>query len=153
MSVETKAPATAAADPKEMVRDMVKEIFREMAPIFKDIALTPEKIKEINKPYVDPLKLARELREQQKWRADDAKSRKDREDRQARCTHKDKNLKWAVRTQHNFHDNMPRGICPLCELFIHPAYWDFRPVDGKDVAFIVPEHPSYHIVREIESMS
>jgi hypothetical protein len=145
--------APAVQDPKEMVREVVKELFKEMAPIFKDIALTPEKLREANKPYEDPAKIARELREQQKWREQETEKTKQMAARQANCSHMDKNMKWAIRLQHNFHDNMPRGICPLCELLIYPAHWDFRPENGKDKAFIIKEHPLYHIVRQIESMS
>jgi len=75
------------------------------------------------------------------------------------CAHKDKNGKWNISLQHNYHDRMPRGLCNVCGLFIHPSYWDFRPVQDpttgvvKDTAFIIKEHALYGIVRQLETYS
>jgi hypothetical protein len=141
---------------KELIRETVKELFKELGPVLQSIALTPEKLREAQKPYEDPAELARELREQQNWRRQENEKDKIKLERQSHCPHKDKNGKWAISLVHNYHDHMPRGICPLCEAFIHPAYWDYRPVaqpDGsiKDEGYIVKEHPLYHVVRTLES--
>lgn len=75
--------------------------------------------------------------------------------RQEKCSHKDNTDRWAFNLQHNFHDEQPRGHCPLCGLIVSPAYWDSRPVvqDDKSVQharFVVPAHPLYHIIEELE---
>jgi hypothetical protein len=151
-----KAPINE--ETKELMRDLVRDIFKEFAPVLQSIALTPDKLREAQKPYEDPLKLARELHEQQQWRKQELEKSELKKARQTACPHKDKQQKWSVQLQHNFHDRLPRGICSLCELFIHPAYWDYRPItnpDGTvtDKAFIIKEHPLYHIVRELESFA
>jgi hypothetical protein len=151
-------PVTPEDPNRAMIRDVVKELFKEMGPILQSIALTPEKLREAQKPYEDPLQIARELHEQENWRQQERDKEKNKADLQAHCTHKDKNGKWNVSLQHNWHDMQPRGICKICGLFIHPAYWDFRPeADAKgvvkDKAYIVPEHKLYYIVRELETFS
>ncbi len=143
----------------ELIRTIVHELFKEMAPILQSVALTPEKLREANRPYEDPLVLARELHEQQQWRKQEEEKEANKRALQASCTHKDRNQKWNISLQHNYHDYLPRGICKICGLFIHPAYWDYRPVTDpvthsvKDTAFIVKEHPLYHIVRELEQFA
>jgi hypothetical protein len=145
---------------KELVRglvgDAVREMFKELAPVLQSIALTPEKLREAQKPYEDPAKLARQLHEKQQWQKQEMERSEAEKARQAACTHKDKNQKWAIRLQHNYPDFHPRGMCNNCGIFIHPAYWDYRPItnpDGTitDKAILTKQHPLYHIVQEIES--
>lgn len=149
--------ASEKDETKEMIRETVKQLFAEMAPILQSIALTPEKLREAQKPYIDPDVLARENHEQEEWRKQEQEQRANTEARQAACSHKDKNQRWSIALQHNFHDNMPRGVCARCRIHIYPAHWDYRPITdpttGKitNQSFIVQEHPLYRIVREIES--
>lgn len=157
MSDATKG--NGSQENKEMIREMVQEIFKEMGPVLQSIALTPEKLREAQKPYEDPLKLARELHEQQAWRKQEQDKVANTKATQDNCPHKDRNGKWNISLQHNFHDHMVRGICNICGIFIHPAYWDYRPVTDattgvvKDTAFVVQEHKLYHIVRQLEAYS
>jgi hypothetical protein len=144
-------------DPRQLIRETVKELIAELGPVFQSIALTPEKLREAQKPYEDPAKLARELHEQESWRRQEVEKEATRKALQESCPHKDKNGKLNISLQHNYHDHMPRGICMVCGIFIHPAYWDYRPVTdevtGKvqDKGFIVPEHKLYYLVRQLEA--
>jgi hypothetical protein len=140
--------------PKEEVdmRDLVTAL-REMVPA---LALTPEKIREALKPYEDPAIIAREKRSREQNRKQFLEDMKAKAERQSRCPHKDKNMRWAINLVHNFPDAKPRGICPLCEAFLQPAHYDFKaPTDEHPDGerFIIPAHPQYHIVLELESMA
>lgn len=152
-----KTQTNPTEDTREIIRDVVREMFKEFAPVLQSIALTPEKLREAQRPYEDPLKLARELHEQEQWRQQEIEKEANKKALQAGCPHKDQNQKWNISLQHNFHDHMPRGVCNMCGIYIYPAHWDYRPVtqDGgltvKDVGFVVPEHPLYHIVRQLEA--
>lgn len=139
----------------ETTKETTKAIFEQFAPLMQSMALTPDKLREANKPWEDPAALARKNHEQENWRRQETDKTAAFKQRQTQCTHKDRNGLYAISLQHNFHDNMPRGICLKCELYIHPTYWDYRPVTAKDgtiteKALVVPAHPLYHIVQEIE---
>lgn len=154
----------ANANTAAAVQQAMAAIFANLGPVLERISLTPEKLRESMKPYVDPASIARELRERQQMREQDALNRKMLVERQANCSHKDKNEKWAIQLTHNFPDHAARGTCPLCMIWIHPAEWrigtqETHPYDPvantgrRDHAYIEPEHPLYKIVRQLESMS
>jgi len=143
---------------KNEVRDIIKEVFAGLAPILEKVALTPEKIREANKPYIDPAAIARELRERQQLREQENERLRNTRAIQQACPHKDRNEKWAISLQHNFPDHQPRGLCPLCGVCIEPAHWvipgaGFDGGNGMGKPYIVPEDPLYHIVRMLESMA
>ena len=147
-------PQSPQSEQQEMVRETVKSLMVELGPVFRGMQISPEKLaeafKEANKPYEDPAKIASELRQRQKTRKDFLEARAMTEARQKACPHKDKNDKNALNLQHNFPDNMPRGLCPMCLVVIEPAHWDVR-ADGT--TFIVPENPLYNMVRQKEAVS
>lgn len=130
--------------------DLIKAIFAQIAPILADVALTEDKLRAALKPYVDPAVVARELRERETNRKQFLENRKITLEIQQHCPHKDKNERWAINLQHNFPDHMTRGICPLCFIQIEPAHWEIK-ADGT--AFIVEEHPLYHVIRFLDSQS
>jgi len=138
---------------KSDVVDIVGAMFKQFAPILESLALTPEKLREANKPYVDPAVTARMFREQQNWRQQEEENRKTRELIQSQCTHKDKNGRWAISLQHNFHDLLPRGICTHCLVNIWPAHIEFKPVDGKSTAVLIKAHALYEVVQQLEASS
>jgi hypothetical protein len=143
---------------QSQVREIIKEVFTGFAPILKDIALTPDKIREATKPYVDPAAIARELREREISRQQFNEARKITKAMQEACPHKDKNEKWAINLQHNFPDHQPRGICPHCNYCIEPAHWvipgaGFDGGNGAGQPYIVSEDKLYYIVRQLESMA
>jgi hypothetical protein len=134
----------------------MQDLVATLKEVLPSLALTPDKIKEALKPYVDPALEAREKRSRAQNRQQFIELMKAKLERQNACAHKDKNQRWAICLQHNFPDRAPRGICPLCELYIQPRHWDFKAPDEKHPEgepFIVPEHPLYHVVKELESMS
>ena len=141
------------------VKSAISGVFESLGPVLEKIALTPEKLRESMKPYVDPATIAREIRERQHMKEQDAENRLKIEARQKNCSHKDGNEKWSLSLVHNFPDRNPRGVCPICNIFIHPAEWriaapgDPRYHARKDHCYIEPEHPLYGIVRGLESRS
>lgn len=137
---------------------LIKDIFANIAPLLADISLTPDKLREALKPYVDPAAVARELRERQQMREQFLEATAQQKAMQDACPHKDRNEKWAINLTHNFPDHMPRGTCPICQSFIEPAHWEipgsgFDGGNGKGVPYVVKEHPLYHVVKFLESQS
>lgn len=126
------------------------------AELLKAVALTPERLQELKKPYEDPESKARKIREQIKFHADEKQRDADDRARKALCRHRDKNEKIAVCLVHNFPDRQPRGICPICQDLIHPREWRIEaPTEAEPLghAVIVPEHKDYLLVRQVEAMS
>ena len=141
------------------VKEAVASTFAAMAPILKDMALTPEKIAALKEPAIDPKARARVLREER-----ENQNSKEQEDEQRRadkfakdhCTHKDKNEKDSICLLRNYHDRQPRGVCMLCNDLIHPREWRIGPPDavtGKTQPYQVEAHKDYDRVRRIVSMS
>ena len=58
------------------VREAVASVMVGLLPALKEMAITPEKLREANKPYVDPAKVLREQRESLKSKADEAEQRR-----------------------------------------------------------------------------
>jgi len=138
------------------VQEAVKGVFAGLQPMIEAISLTPEKLRDAQKPYVDPAHIARELRERANMKEQDLEARRNVELRQKNCTHQDKNGRWAISPVHNFPDHNARGICPLCHLWITPKQWviDSPTLEcPKGYAHIVPEHALYFVVRQIETLS
>jgi Sec-independent protein translocase protein TatA len=142
----------------------VKSVFAGLQPHLAAMALSPEKlaiaIREANRPIEDPKKIAAALREEReslKSKEDEAEVRRQTAERQKNCPHSDKSGRDALCLTHNWPDRLPRGICPLCHALIHPREWRIGTAlshpERKDHAYIVDEHPLYHRVRSLESMS
>lgn len=143
---------------RNLVHSTIASVMEQFAPLLKDIALTPEKLREANKPYVDPANVARELRLKEQQREQDKDKRANLAAQQANCTHKDDNEKWAFNLTHNFPDHMPRGECPLCFLYVEPAHWvipgpGFDGGNGVGQPYITPAHPLYSVISLLESKS
>lgn len=137
-----------AASTEETVRDIVRELFKELAPVFRDI----------NKPYEDPEAARRRKHEKAQFRKQELEREATVKATQSACSHKDeKSGKYRISLQHNFHDNMVRGHCALCGVVIHPAYRDYRPEtqpDGEIVnkVIVIPEHPLYKLVLQLDAV-
>ena len=122
-----------------------------MANAVKEMALTPEKIREANKPYVDPAVELRRIREEMKFKKSEAQAEKDARIVKDNCSHKYKNGIAAVAVVRNFPDRHPRGICMLCHDWFYPREWRINtPTDNdpEGVALIVPAHPKYQLVYD-----
>ena len=135
-------------------REAVTAVFASLKPVLQDMALTPEKLREANRPYEDPKKAARELRESLKSKQDEAQIQKDVAARRARCTHSYVNGVSAVNCVHNFFDNQPRGVCMICMDWITPREWRIGPPDAENPRgkpFLAPAHPAYLTVLQIDA--
>lgn len=150
----------------------VTQVFAQLAPVLKDMALTPEKINEMKKPYIDPTWEARKKRETAEWKRQiDASQAEDRARKNA-CFHKDKNGRTSICLVHNHPDRQPRGVCVICSDWIHPAEWRIASseeealrlaggnqkrvraeyVGGPRRAYLVDAHKNYDQVLGLESM-
>jgi hypothetical protein len=138
------------------VREAVAGVFASLGPILKDMALTPDKIRDATKPYVDPLKEARNKRETEKSKADERENRAAEAARKAACPHLDQNSRPSIRLVHNYPDRQPRGLCVICQDLITPRMWVIGPPDAenpKGRAYLQDAHKNYNIVLQLESMS
>lgn len=144
------------AQTNAMISQTVKELFANLAPMLKDMAVTPDKLREANRPYVDPMKIAREFRESQKSKADEEELRRVTAARRAQCPHLDKNGRSSINLVHNFPDHQVRGICVLCGDWIYPREWRIDAPDEKNPrgrAYIVDAHKNYATCLQLESMA
>lgn len=138
------------------VQEAVTAVFTQLGPVLKDMAITPEKLREANRPYQDPAKLLRELRESQKSKADEAEIAKNLAARRAACPHLDKNGRSSICLVHNQPDHQPRGVCVVCGDWIHPKEWRIgAPTDTepRGHAYLVEPHKDYRTVMQLESMN
>jgi hypothetical protein len=142
---------TAAA-----VSEAMKAALGMLAPIIEKLALTPEKLREANRPYEDPKKILREQRESAKSKLDEAEIQKATAARQAACTHFYSNGTSSVNLCHNMPDRQPRGVCVTCGDWIHPREWRIgAPTEEypRGKAYIVDAHKDYKIVMNLEARS
>lgn len=158
LSPEQQAQANLAVQTatQQAVQAAVAGVFAQLAPFLKDMALTPEKIQALKAPFIDPKVAAREAREAQNSREEMDRIRKETEWRRSRCPHKDKQGNESISVVHNQLDHQPRGVCMLCNDWIHPREWVFDAPDattGKSKARIRDAHKDYPRVLAIESMS
>ena len=138
------------------VQEAIKSVFASLTPVLQDMAMTPEKIRAANTPYVDPLKKAREDRESAKSKEDEAGIARRTAAMRAACPHLDKNGRSSICLVHNQPDHQPRGICVTCHDWIHPREWVIDAPDqitGKINAHIREAHKDYRIVLQLESQS
>lgn len=63
------------------------------------------------------------------------------------CYHLDGNGYWALNITHNYPDGLPRAICPMCLLVIHPQHHESG---APNQYWVVAEHPLYEVVRWME---
>jgi hypothetical protein len=135
-----------------LVNETIAAVFAHLGPMLEKMAITPEKLREANKPYVDPAKIARDLRETQIWRADMEDQRKQTQAYQDQCLHQDDNQRSAIRPIRNFPDRQPRGICMKCHALIHPKQWVIGSPDEKNPrgrAYLQDAHKDYLQVLQV----
>jgi hypothetical protein len=141
-----------------MVAAAVKEAMVGMAAVFapmvQQMAITPEKLREANRPYVDPKKKLREDRETKLWREDIDDARRTTQMSKDNCIHQDDNQRTSIRLIRNFPDRQVRGVCVKCQDIIHPKEWRIGAPDEQNprgVAYTVAPHKDYLIVRQLMS--
>jgi hypothetical protein len=141
--------ATTAA-----VREAIAGMGAMMAQTVKDLAITPEKLREANKPYVDPAIALRELREKLRWTEDENANRQNLRITQDNCPHLDDNGKTAINLVHNFFDRQPRGLCSKCADWIFPREWRIGAPTAehpRGKAYMVEPHKNYNIVMQLQA--
>lgn len=147
-NAETNALVAAA------VKEAIAGVFAQLGPILKDMAITPDKLREANKPYKDPAQVAREIREMTIWKEDEAENRRLTRMRQDACLHIDDNGRSSIQVMHNYPDRQPRGICAHCQDLIHPREWRIGAPDAKHprgVPYLVEPHKDYRTVMQLEA--
>lgn len=138
------------------VKEAVAGVFANLGPLLEKMAITPEKLREANKPYVDPAKIARQAREMALWRADMEEQRKKQQEYQDNCLHQDDNLRSSIRLIQNYPDRQPRGICVKCHAMIEPKHWVIGPPDANNPrgrAYLEDAHKNYLTVLQIAAKS
>lgn len=152
----TEMNAIIAAATNAAVKEAISGVFSQLGPLLESLAITPEKLREANKPYKDPAVIARELREMLLWKEDEAEARRILAARQDACQHIDDNNRSTIRLDHNWPDRQPRGFCMHCHAYIHPREWRIGAPDAKHprgVPYLVEPHKNYSTVMLLESHS
>ena len=138
------------------VAEAVKSIFENLAPMMKEMALTPEKIKQIQTrtpTKAEELRDLREKRESAKSKADEEQLRRETAKFRANCGHRYPNNTEALNLVHNYPDRQPRAVCVLCGDIVHPREWTIEAPDkdGRENAKIRDAHKDYLRVIAIEN--
>ena len=122
------------------IRTAMQEMLSQFTPMLRDL----------NKPYVDPIVEQRKLRDKLKFKADEIQGEKDKRLRREQCDHTYITTgKLAISAVRNFPDNRERGICMICQEWFAPREWSFNApsedhLDGNP--HIVEAHPQYRLV-------
>jgi hypothetical protein len=139
----------------DVVREAVRSLFAEFAPILKDLALSPEKIKLMEDlrraptPEQEAFK-ARMKREKLATIAEQQQNARNLAAAQAACKHKHKTGASAIQVVMNQLDQRPRGICAKCQIWLHPAEWRVAAPTAANPSgeYIHPAHPLFHLVLD-----
>jgi hypothetical protein len=166
MTTEAEGNRSSALTPEQLgainnatasaVKSALEAVMSGLIPVFQGMQLTPEKIQEMKKPYVDPAKMERDLREAQKTKEDAEEASRLTAARKAGCPHLDKNGRSSINISHNHPDHQPRGICVICHDWITPKEWRIgAPTKEfpRGKAFVAEPHKDYRIVMQLESMN
>jgi hypothetical protein len=136
---------------KAAVQEAIAGVFAQIGPFLKDMQLTPERLRDAMKPWVDPAVEKRQLREKMKFKEEEKQNAVEQRRQKDNCSHHYKNGLLAVALVNNFHDRQTRGVCMKCHEWIHPREWRIdEPTEhnphGK--AHVVEQHKLYHLVVE-----
>lgn len=125
----------------------------ELAAVVKELALTPEKIAELKKPYEDPAVARRKLREQLAFKEDEKETIRTQQEQKNRCSHKHKGLGlFAISFVNNFLDRQTRGVCMKCGEWFNPPEWRMGAPDAKNPKgkpYVEPRHPKWDSVMKV----
>lgn len=143
--------ATNDAVVKAAVQEAIAGVFAQLGPLMKELAITPEKLRECMKPYVDPAVERRKLREKMNFQEGEKQAQLEKRRQKDSCSHHYKNGLLSIALVNNFHDRQTRGICMRCHEWIHPREWRIdSPTEEnpKGREHIVPAHKRYDLVVE-----
>jgi len=151
-------PEKPEKNESDVVAKTVEAVMATLAPILKEISLSPEKIEAIRRPWVDPNQAETERKLREQMANDEKRGRAKNKAVQDACAkmghrHPQDPTKNTVNIIRNFHDGQSRGICQRCLKIIQPLHWeiyyDDKDPNGRRVA--IPEDEDYYIVRQLES--
>lgn len=131
---------------------VVAEVMKSLLPMIEKLTLTPDKINELKKPYIDPEKAAQDLAHRRRMQLEITNGLVQRKLEQDNCDHITRyqdTAKTALRLMFraNWHDGKSRAICNECFKVIHPAHYDFNALGEK---VLIAEDPEYNKVLELE---
>lgn len=153
--LSTEAIAAINSATASAVQSAIVEAMKALAPIMASMALTPDKIAQLKAPYEDPAKKARFDREAKKSKDDEQEAARATALRRKACPHVyPSNGSLAINLVHNCPDRQPRGICVLCQDWIHPREWRIGPPTDKSprgVAYLIDAHKDYRMVLQKEA--
>jgi hypothetical protein len=152
---ELLTPAGMAAM-NQNTAEMVREIFAQLAPMLKDISLSPEKLALMEQlrraPSEDQEKAAaRNKRERKLMQDEQNENARNLALSQANCLHKYKTGGTAINLVHNTFDGRPRGVCVLCGVWIHGKEWRVsNPTveNPRGELYVADAHPLVHLLKE-----
>src|SRR5258707_335244 len=118
-------PAQAAANQQ----DIIAAVLAALGPILDRVALTPDKIEAIKKPYVDPVEAGRISRERKEMARDIARGLVELKLAQDHCPHGHGgpggvSYTDLISLEYNHPDGRVRGRCNMCQKFIQPAHYE-----------------------------
>jgi hypothetical protein len=107
----------------------IKEIFAGMQPMLASIALTPEKIEQMEAARRAPTederaRKAREKREKALQKEEIDQNRKNLKASQENCLHRYVNGSQSISAVRNYPDRQTRFICHLCMSYFEPRHWE-----------------------------
>jgi hypothetical protein len=143
------------------INEAIKSVFAQLAPVLESVALTPEKILEMEKlrraPTAEQIAAKlRDERERRQWSENDKESRRQFAERQRLCPHRDAKQNWSISLIHNYPDHQTRGICMVCQKIIQPTHWEILAPDAENPRgkpALVAADSLYSVVQQIESMA
>src|SRR5712691_13104199 len=94
--ITPEAQAFVSASISAAVKEAVAGVFASLGPVLEKLAMTPEKIRAANTPYIDPAVVARNKRETEKSKQDERELRAAEAARTAACPHLDQNSRPSV---------------------------------------------------------
>ncbi len=148
--------AAAQAHMNTNTAEMVRELFAQLAPLLKDISLSPEKLALMEQlrraPTEDQEKAAaRNKRERKLMQDEQTENAKNLAISQSICLHRYKTGALAINLVHNTFDGRPRGVCVLCSVWIHGKEWRVSnptPEHPRGELYVADAHPLVHLLRE-----
>ena len=135
LTPESQAATTqmVTAAVREALSSIMKNVVGPILQNMQNNALTPERISQIEEARRQPSEAqkSREARERLLTKQEADENRKNREAVQAGCAHKYPSGASSVQVVHNYPDRQPRGICAICQIFLHPRQWVIDPPDAQ----------------------
>ena len=147
---ELLTPAAVAAM-NQQTSELVRELFSQLAPLLKDISLSPEKLQIMEDlrraPTADQAAAAsRSKREKALMKEELEQNRKNLTASQDACLHRYVSGALSVSAIRNYPDRQSRFVCHKCMAIFAPRHWEILAPTAefpRGVEKIVDAHPLY----------